>query len=193
MSNQPPEKNHSGKIFLFSFLLIAASIAGMVVTGIMLYENKKSKSSEDVLRAQENLTPSVTENTLSDLVSVALSTRQYTILIQNLAPVVNFEVTDEDCCGDLNVSQVMQNMSVLESAQGPWTFEKEASSERETVMIGTSSNDYLFGYTVDNSNQITKIVVSKPEPQAPPPTPTPTIEPVQGVATVSAQESDSTE
>lgn len=186
MSNLPPNKNHSGKIFLFSFLLIAASIAGMVVTGILLYENKNSKSQEDSQQTEDNLTKNVTESTLSDLVSVALSTKQYTILIQNLAPVVEFEITDEDCCGQLNVSQVMQNLSVLEGAQGPWAFEKEAEDMKETVMIGTSSNDYLFGYTVDDANQIKKIIISRPEPEDP--IPTPTIIPVQGVATVSAQE-----
>lgn len=186
MSNLPPEKPRNGAVFLFSFFLIAVSIAGMVVTGILLYE-KGSNSSEEVLQAQEVAESSVTESTLSDLVSVALSTRQYTILIQNLAPVVNFQVDGEDCCGDLNVSQVIQNMSALEGAQGPWTFEKEGDDKTETAMIGTSANDYIFGYTVDSSNQITKIVISKPAPPTPIPTPTPTIVPVQGVATVSAQ------
>lgn len=195
MSNHPSENNHNGKLFLFAFFLIAASIAGMVVTGILLYEKKNSKSQEEVLPAsEEGLTPSDSERALSDLVSVALSTRQYTILIQNLAAIVTFEIEGENCCGKLSVSEVMQKMSALEGAQGPWTFEKEAQDRNETIMIGISSNDYLFGYIVDEKMQITKIIISKPTPitpAVPTPTtiPTPTIAPIQNEATNSAQES----
>src|SRR3989344_7898164 len=171
MSNHPVEKNHNAKLFFFAFFLIAASIAGMVVSGILLYEKKNPKETTDVLPASEKqLTATDQENALSDLVSVALSTRQYTILIQNLAPVVTFEIEGENCCGSLSVSEVMQKLSILEGGQGPWTFEKEAQNEKETVMIGTSSNDYLFGYTVDKELQITKIVISKPTPVTPFPT-----------------------
>jgi len=187
MSNLPPPKNHNGKLFLFSFLLISASIAGMVLTGILLYEKNHPKPEEDVLHAQEELSTSVEEGALSDLVSVALSTRQYTILIQNLAPVVHFVVTDKDCCGDLNVSEVMQGLAALEGAQGPWTFEKEAEDEKGIVMIGTSANDYLFGYTVDTAGQITKIAISQPIPVTPTPTLSPTPAANKEVATVSAK------
>ena len=54
----------------------------------------------------------------------------------------------------------MKNLAILNEAQGPWTFEKDASGKNGPVMIGTSANDYLFGYSLDSQNQIKKILAS---------------------------------
>lgn len=185
-----PPQDQAGKksgLFFFSFILIAVSIAGMVVSGILLYEKKFASKTQEVLPSETDTTtpPSESDQALLDVVSVALSTHQYTILIQNLAPVIAFEVTGTSCCGDISVSDVMKNLAILNEAQGPWTFEKDTSDKNTPVMIGTSSNDYLFGYSLDSQDQIKKIVISKPEPITPTPTIAPTPE-VQGVATVSA-------
>ena len=163
-----PPQDQAGKksgLFFFSFILIAVSIAGMVVSGILLYEKKFASKTQEVPQSETDTTtpPSESDQALLDVVSVALSTHQYTILIQNLA--------------------------VLNDAQGPWTFEKDTSDKNTPVMIGTSSNDYLFGYSLDSQDQIKKIVIAKPEPVTPTPTIAPTPE-VQGVATVSAAPSE---
>jgi len=192
-----PPQDQAGKksgLFFFSFILIAVSIAGMVVSGILLYEKKFAPKTQEVLPSETESTtpPSESDQALLDVVSVALSTHQYTILIQNLAPIIAFEVTGTSCCGDISVSDVMKNLAILNEAQGPWTFEKDASGKNGPVMIGTSANDYLFGYSLDSQNHIKKIVISKPEPITPTPTIVPTPE-VQGVATVSAAPSQTPE
>lgn len=165
----------------------------MVVSGIMLYEEKATPpTAEETLSesTSEELVQNDDDQNLSNLISVSLSTKQYNILIQNLAPIVTFEVTDTDCCGDISVSEVIANLAVLNEAQGPWTFEKESLDKEEVTMIGTSANDYLFGYTLDDQQRIKAIAIARPIPQTPIPTPTPE---VQGVASNSAQNSSVTE
>lgn len=190
MANPPQDQagRRSG-LFFFAFILIAISIAGMVISGILLYEKKFGSKTQETLpsETEDTIPPTESDQALLDIVSVALSTHQYTILIQNLAPIITFEVTDTSCCGDISVSDVMKNLAILNEAQGPWTFEKDGP-----VMIGTSANDYLFGYSLDSQEQIKKIVISKPEPVTPTPTLAPTPE-VQGVATVSAKPSETSE
>lgn len=192
MSQPPHAKTPRKGLFFFFFLLTAVAITGIVVSGILLFEKKTTPPSQDTLasEAEETLQQTDDDQNLSNLISVALSTKQYNILIQNLAPIITFEVTDTDCCGQISVSEVIKNLGILNESQGPWTFEKEPLDGKEVTMIGTSANDYLFGYTLDDKNRIKAIAISRPVPQAPIPTPSPE---VQGIASSSAENAEISE
>ena len=102
-------------------------------------------------------------------IEASIASKNYQALEAYMADSVNVILYASECCGPRSALQATQQLDYLNSATPPWNFAdnnpiaaqlraKNPESFKDAV-IGTSSNRYVVGFTLNNDNKIASIVL----------------------------------
>lgn len=102
-----------------------------------------------------------------DLIVAAIETKSYSDLLPYLANTVQVRLESSGCCGPLTPAETVSQLSYLDSAVLPWTFDPDhaiiaqlaTNSEfyADPYVVGISSNKMGFSYHLNSEGKVDAI------------------------------------
>ncbi|MGI5828138.1 MAG: hypothetical protein ACOX6V_03930 [Patescibacteria group bacterium] len=105
--------------------------------------------------------------TINDVI-LGIITKNYSLVEQYLAEVVEVNIEQADCCGFLKKQVVIENIKLLDDSQGMWDFSdneidlalRSQYPERYgNAVIGITSDGYGIGFTLNEENKVSQLSV----------------------------------
>lgn len=160
--------------------LFGVALASIALTSFFLAREKNK--SEIIAKLEEQLaTPlpsvkpiedikeeTISRTNLQAAILTSLATKNYQLLENYLAEKVFFVIQRTECCGDLAVNEVVDQLTVLDTAKPPWIFDKTIPELKnlaenypeamgENYIVGKSENDMVVSFGITDENKIENI------------------------------------